>query len=203
MTVEKFRTIPREQALKFVRECSSKEFEELCKNAITTRHPLNAIEGVKNEGAKRLIKLVVDNPVLPIISLVATEVVGGDDYGYWLGNISRAVVEMVYTTSDGVVYFYKEDNTEEVLTDALGYDWEDKLETEKEIAEAYESLPWKEVIAVYIEAGADKNLEEPPNTDQERQYDNVRQIIANEVSQFLQDAGFEAASKAVDCEFDL
>lgn len=34
-------------------------------------------------------------------------------------------------------------------------------------------------------------------------YDNVRKTIANEVSQFLQDAGFEEASKAVDCEFDL
>lgn len=34
-------------------------------------------------------------------------------------------------------------------------------------------------------------------------YDNARQIIANEVSQFLQDAGFEDASKAVDCEFEL
>ena len=35
------------------------------------------------------------------------------------------------------------------------------------------------------------------------QYDNARQTIANEVSQFLQDAGFEDASKAVDCEFEL
>lgn len=34
-------------------------------------------------------------------------------------------------------------------------------------------------------------------------YDNARQIIADEVSQFLQDAGFEEASKAVDCEFEL
>ena len=32
---------------------------------------------------------------------------------------------------------------------------------------------------------------------------SVRQFIANEVSQFLQDAGFEEASKAVDCEFEL
>ena len=34
-------------------------------------------------------------------------------------------------------------------------------------------------------------------------YDNARQTIANEVSQFLQDAGFEDASKAEDCEFEL
>lgn len=30
-----------------------------------------------------------------------------------------------------------------------------------------------------------------------------RQTIIDEVSQFLQDAGFEEASKAVDCEFEL
>lgn len=30
-----------------------------------------------------------------------------------------------------------------------------------------------------------------------------RQFIASEVSQFLLDAGFEEASKAVDCEFEL
>lgn len=32
---------------------------------------------------------------------------------------------------------------------------------------------------------------------------SARQFIASEVSQFLQDAGFEEASKAVDCEFEL
>lgn len=42
------------------------------------------------------------------------------------------------------------------------------------------------------------------NTDHSKEltYD-ARQTIANEVSQFLQDAGFEEASKAVDCEFEL
>ena len=32
---------------------------------------------------------------------------------------------------------------------------------------------------------------------------STRQFIANEISQFLQDAGFEEASKAVDCEYEL
>lgn len=32
---------------------------------------------------------------------------------------------------------------------------------------------------------------------------STRQFIANEISQFLQDAGFEDASKAVDCEYEL
>lgn len=43
-----------------------------------------------------------------------------------------------------------------------------------------------------------------PNTDHSKEltYD-ARQTIANEISQFLQDAGFEEASKAVDCEFEL
>lgn len=40
-------------------------------------------------------------------------------------------------------------------------------------------------------------------SEQVAEYDNARQTIANEVSQFLQDAGYEDASKAVDCEFDL
>lgn len=32
---------------------------------------------------------------------------------------------------------------------------------------------------------------------------STRQFIANEISQFLQDAGFEEASKAIDCEYEL
>lgn len=32
---------------------------------------------------------------------------------------------------------------------------------------------------------------------------STRQFIANEISQFLQDAGFEDASKAIDCEYEL
>lgn len=34
-------------------------------------------------------------------------------------------------------------------------------------------------------------------------FQSTRQFIANEISQFLQDAGFEEASKAVDCEYEL
>lgn len=32
---------------------------------------------------------------------------------------------------------------------------------------------------------------------------SARQFIANEISQFLQDVGFEDASKAIDCEYEL
>ena len=39
--------------------------------------------------------------------------------------------------------------------------------------------------------------------DVEAEKYTVRQFIANEISQFLQDAGFEDASKAVDCEYEL
>lgn len=43
-----------------------------------------------------------------------------------------------------------------------------------------------------------------PNTGHRKEltYD-ARQTIANEISQFLQDMGYEDASKAVDCEFEL
>lgn len=40
-------------------------------------------------------------------------------------------------------------------------------------------------------------------TDVEVEKYTVRKFIANEISQFLQDAGFEDASKAVDCEYEL
>lgn len=38
-----------------------------------------------------LLKLMTDNPGLPVIAMVNYEVVG-DGYGYWLGSISKAVV---------------------------------------------------------------------------------------------------------------
>lgn len=45
-----------------------------------------------NENTQSLLKLVIENPDLPIVPMVHYEVVGGDDCGYWLGSFGKAVV---------------------------------------------------------------------------------------------------------------
>ena len=45
-----------------------------------------------NENAQIFLKLVKENPDLPIVPMVHYEVIGGDDYSYWLGSFGKAVV---------------------------------------------------------------------------------------------------------------
>ena len=35
--------------------------------------------------SEELLKLVAENPDLPVVPMVDSEVCGGDEYGYWLG----------------------------------------------------------------------------------------------------------------------
>lgn len=153
MTLDNFKKIPKEQAHKFVRDCSETEFEELCKSALF-HNPLDAIERQGNESVKSLLKLIIENPALPVVMFVATDVVGGDEYGYWLGHITTASVGKVFVDISGGTHLYGDDIAD-VLNEAMGWDWEDKHQTAEEAQAAYDGLPWKDAIAVYIEPGTE------------------------------------------------
>lgn len=120
-------------------------------NPEKTSGSANLIESLVDSGIKSLFKLITENPTLPIVMFVATEVVAGDEYGYWLGHIKSASVEKTYTTQNGSVHLYRDD-IYDVLKEDFGWNWEDFI-NDQEAQATYDGLPWKEAIAVYIEPG--------------------------------------------------
>lgn len=104
---------------------------------------------------KEFIELVKQNPELPVVPMVDGEIVGYDDYGYWLGCWGRSEVTEYYVGKERV--HFRDDDEEDVLSDLVGcehgYDenGRDIYElSEEEWDKLYEEVPWDKAIVVYI-----------------------------------------------------
>lgn len=101
-----------------------------------------------------IIKLIEENPDLPIIPMVDSEVVA-DDGGYWVGKWGRCEATEYYS---GRKYIhFRDDDEEDVLNDMAGCRWEHDSQgryiydlTDEEWDALYKSIPWTKCIAVYI-----------------------------------------------------
>ena len=101
-----------------------------------------------------IIKLIEENPDLPIVPMVDSEVVA-DDCGYWLGKWGHCEVTEYYEGRERI--HFKDDDEEDVLNDLVGckyscdpqgrdiYDLSDD-----EWDKLYKSIPWVKCIVVYI-----------------------------------------------------
>ena len=103
---------------------------------------------------EELIKLMKENPDLPVLPLVDSEVVA-DDFGYWLGKWGLCEVKEYY--NGRVRIHFKDDDEEEVLVDMVGCKYSKTKDgrdiydlPDDEWKELFESLPWQKVIVVYI-----------------------------------------------------
>lgn len=81
---------------------------------------------------EKLIKLIQENPDLPVIPMVEYEVVAADDYKRWIGSIGNAKIgdfciwnDKVYTDKQNFVedlidekYFFSEETDDEILKSA-------------------------------------------------------------------------------------
>lgn len=110
----------------------------------------------KNARTNEFINLVKENPDMPIIPMVDAEVVGGDDYGCWMGCFGYSRVEDVYLGSERL-HIKDDEDEEEVLCDLAeckycrtpdGKDIYDLPEEEWDAL--YKSIPWIKAIVVYI-----------------------------------------------------
>ena len=102
----------------------------------------------------KIIKLIQENPDLPIIPMVNGEVVV-DDYGYWMGKWGHCEVTEYYLGREKV--HFKDDDEEYVLMDLEGcgyckdFDGNDIYDLSGEQWDAlYEKVPWAKAIVVYI-----------------------------------------------------
>lgn len=102
-----------------------------------------------NENVKRLLELIKENPDLPIVPLVDSDVVADDSCNSWLGEWGRAEVTEYVMGRERI--WFKDDDPEDVLSNMKGYDFWENLPDEKVDSE-FEALPWIKCIVVYITA---------------------------------------------------
>ncbi len=101
-----------------------------------------------------LVQLMKDNPDLPVIPMVDTEVVAGDEFGYWMASFGKCEVREFAIDDwygDGIVRYRDEYGAEDGLIEAIAeckYDGTDEdYEKAKEEAEKL----WTKAIIVKIE----------------------------------------------------
>lgn len=104
-----------------------------------------------------LLRLVAENPSLPVVPMVYSEV-WNDNYSYWLGEFGYAVVNEYVCVSVGKYgdsRFYTKDYQEEIeeqFADEILNETDITEEEAVRIAhEKAENLPWKKAIIVYID----------------------------------------------------
>ena len=104
---------------------------------------------------EELLQLIKDNPELPIISMVDSEIVA-DDGGYWMGEWGISKVEEYYLGCERV-HIKDDDDEEEVLSDLsgcrYGHDFQDRDIydlPDEEWNKLYAELSWEKAIIVYI-----------------------------------------------------
>lgn len=134
------------------------DFEGLAKgwcmfSFITIVETKEANKSPKDAKYGELLRLIVENPSLPVVPMVSSEVVSDNDYAYWLGSFSSSTVDEYVCLNER---FYTRDNQDEIEDDFSDYlcdDYPDMPDEEfyKMIHEKVEALPWTKAIIVYID----------------------------------------------------
>lgn len=105
---------------------------------------------------EELLKLIKENPDLPVVPMVDGEIVGDDSYQYWLGRWGHSEVTEYYMGREKV--HFKNDDEENILIDLDGCKYGRDTQgrdiydlSDEEWKALYESVPWAKCIVVYIE----------------------------------------------------
>lgn len=103
-----------------------------------------------------LLQLIKENPELPIVPLVDTDVVCDDSYSWWLGKWGQAEIKHYYLGNERV-HIKEEDDEEDVLNDLAGCKYSCDFEgrdiyelSDEEWDKLYKSIPWTKAIIVRI-----------------------------------------------------
>ena len=104
---------------------------------------------------EQLLKLIKENPSLPVVPMVHQDVVADDSYAWWMGEWQSSAVTEYYLGNECL--HFKDDDEEDVLKDMVGCkfyctpDGRDITEiSDEEWNELYASIPWTKCIVVYI-----------------------------------------------------
>ena len=104
---------------------------------------------------EKFLKLVQENPDLPILPMVDSEIVADDEARWWIGDWGNAEVGEYYMGREHV--HFRDDDEENVLCDMEDCDYDRTKDgrdiytlSDEEWKQLYESLNWVKAIIVYI-----------------------------------------------------
>lgn len=100
-----------------------------------------------------LFKLMQENPELPVIPFVSSEVVAGDDFGTWMGSWGSAHVDeyLIPKNDYEPILFKSDDDVFDTLERYLfSVEFDALPESEDECRKFYDALPWVKAIIVNI-----------------------------------------------------
>lgn len=104
---------------------------------------------IEKQNREELLKLIAENPELPIVPMVDGEITAEDEYRRWQGAWGSCYVGE-YISDRFYIYFRDDDDIEEVLIQRFGLRAYETM-TEKQAKEAYKALPWIKAIVVNID----------------------------------------------------
>ena len=104
---------------------------------------------------ENLLKLIKENPNLPIVPLVDSEIVADDCYTWWLGGWGNAEIKAYYQGREHI--HFDDDDEENVLNDLVGCRYSHDPEgrdiydlSDEEWDALYKTVPWVKAIMVHI-----------------------------------------------------
>ena len=106
----------------------------------------------EKENREKLFQLMQENPELPVVAMVDSEIVADDGYNRWLGVWGYSYIGE-YLIGEEHLFFREDDDPSEVdraLSERYGDDYYTDMTDEQE-AEAYAGLPWIRAIIVNID----------------------------------------------------
>lgn len=107
----------------------------------------------KKENREKLLQLIRENPELPVVAMVDSEVVADTGYGCWTGAFGYVHIAE-YVIGLTRIHFREEDDPSAVecaVRDVLDYGSREDIKTEKQELEACRKLPWIKAIIVNID----------------------------------------------------
>lgn len=114
-----------------------------------------------NEATATLLKLAAENPAMPIVAMVNFEVVAGDEFAYWTGEIDSVDVKELWLSPDARTWDREDAESEYdgfVESYASNEDlmkiecWTDDKLYKQAAMEWIAGLPWTKCIVIFVEA---------------------------------------------------
>lgn len=106
----------------------------------------------QNEKFQEILRLMQENPDLPVIAMVGSEVVADDSFPRWLGIWGNASIQEYWLGEEKIHFRDDEDSweVEDTINDPFCV-WPMDNPTDEEALEMYRALPWTKAIVVDID----------------------------------------------------
>ena len=103
-----------------------------------------------------LLKMIEENPDLPVIPMVSNEVFDDSSFklisgNRWMGSIGDAEIQMYIQSEDGIV-LYSDCNYVDMIAKYSNHSKDEcQKMTDEELESEYDNLPWKKAIFLNID----------------------------------------------------